>query len=57
VSLISKIVTLALLALVFRIAGLFTTSNDWRDRALGWIVIIVYIFIGVLHAIRFARRN
>ena len=43
----SKIVTLLLLMAVFWIATEFVRSSDWRNRALGWSVIIVYILLSL----------
>ena len=56
-SLVPQIITLLLLVTVFRIACLFTTSTDWRNSTLGWIVLIVYIFIGIRYALRMSKRG
>lgn len=54
---VTQLVLMTLLVIVFRIAALFTTSGDWRDCALGWIVIIVYVSIGIFYAARYIRRR
>lgn len=52
-----RFITIVLMLGISWIAVICTQSNDWRDRLLGWIVLIVYISIGVYHATRIARRT
>lgn len=50
-------ITMLLMCATFAIALIFASSNDWRDRTLAWIVMIVYISIGAYHAYRLTRRT
>jgi len=54
--LLSTLVAVGLVMFNLVVAILFTQSGDWRDRTLGWVVLIVYISIGAYHANRIARR-
>jgi len=49
-------VTMLAMLIVFAIALVFAQSDDWRDETLAYIVMIVYISIGVYHAYRLTRR-
>lgn len=50
-------ITMLAMAFVFALALVFAQSDDWRDKVLAYIVIIVYISIGVYHVIRLTKRT
>lgn len=52
-----NLVTMVLMLGVFALALVFAQSSDWRDKALAYIVMIVYISIGVYHAYRLTKRT
>lgn len=52
-----NIVTTVSLLVVFATALVFARSDDWRDKALAYIVMIVYIYIGAYHAYRLTKRT
>lgn len=56
-NILSTITTVALMTAVAGVAVIFTQSPDWRDKTLGWIVLIVYISIGAYHVCRLFRKN
>jgi hypothetical protein len=56
-STVPTIVAVGLVLFNIVVAILFTRSSDWRDCALGWAVLIVYISIGAYHAYRLAKRT
>jgi hypothetical protein len=51
-----KFITTAMMLGVFAIALVVAQSDDWRDKTLAYIVMIVYISIGAYHAYRLTRR-
>lgn len=56
-NIVSRILTALLLLLVVWLALQCMNSPDWRDRALGTTVVIVYILIGVCYATRIGKRR
>jgi disulfide bond formation protein DsbB len=49
--------TMALMLGVFALALVVAQSDDWRDKTLAYIVMIVYISIGAYHAYRLTKRT
>lgn len=49
------VATAALLAFNSWVATICIRSDDWRDQTLGWVVLIVYIFVVGYQLTRFAK--
>lgn len=53
---IAKVIAAIMVALNIGLSTVFMRSVDWRDKTLGWIVIIVYIYV-ILYTIRGKTRR